>query len=362
MRILRIIGLCGWAALFAACTAPRVKHPEVETPIARKRFAQRLSRVHWQQLEGWQEDTLINVATALHENCLRVKQRSVWQRICTAAKELDTLDSVSTRAFFERHFTPFRLSNPDGTVEGLITGYYEPLVRGARVRRAPYVYPLYRWPPGMARGTALPARAALLRGTLLKGAELVYLDDPVEAFFLQVQGSGRIMMEDGSVMRVGFDGSNGHPYRSIGRWLIEQGELTHGQVTMQGIKAWGRARPQRIDELLNMNPRFIFFKEMPASEHAAADGPTGALGARLTAGRSIAVDPAAVPLGLPVFLSTRHPLSSAPLNRLVFAQDTGSAIKGAVRADYFWGSGDEAGRRAGRMSAPGRMWVLLPRE
>ncbi len=361
MRILRIIGLCGWAALCAACTAPRVQRPDIEIPIAQQRSAPRLTRVHWQQVEGWQEDALMGVTAALDENCLRIGQQSVWQRICAAAKQLDRFDSVATRAFFEQYFTPFQLRNSDGTAEGLVTGYYEPLVRGARVRHAPYLYPLYRWPPGMARKAALPARAALLGSPLLKGAELVYLDDPVEAFFLQVQGSGRIVLEDGSVMRIGFDGSNGHPYRSIGRWLIEQGALTPGQVTMQGIKAWGRAHPQRIDALLNINPRFIFFKALPASG-SAADGPTGAMGAHLTAQRSIAVDPAAVPLGLPVFLSTRHPLSSAPLSRLVFAQDTGSAIKGTVRADYFWGSGDEAGRHAGQMSAPGRMWVLLPRE
>jgi membrane-bound lytic murein transglycosylase A len=202
-----------------------------------------------------------------------------------------------------------------------------------------------------------------MRSAALSGDELVYVDDPIEAFFLQVQGSGRITLDDGSVMRVGYGGTNNQPYTSIGRWLIDQGELTPARATMQGIKAWARAHPTRVDALLDVNPRFVFFKEMPSGEGAldgGADGPVGALGVPLTPERSIAVDPSSIPLGTPVFLQTTRPLTNTPMSRLVFAQDVGSAIKGGVRADYFWGLGDDAGDLAGKMKQGGRMWLLLP--
>lgn len=244
-----------------------------------------------------------------------------------------------------------------------MTGYYEPLLHGARVRRGPYQYPLYRWPAGYQPGAAMPSRAQLERAGVLAGNELVWVDDPIEAFFLQVQGSGRIVLDEGGVMRVSFGGSNNQPYKSIGRWLLDHGELTPAQATMQGIKAWARANPSRVDGLLDTNPRFVFFREMPPADPALASqdqGPIGALGVPLTPQRSIAVDPASIPLGTPVFLQTTRPMTNAPMNRLVFAQDTGTAIKGGVRADYFWGLGDDAGELAGKMKQSGRMWLLLP--
>lgn len=345
-------------------TAPDKKLSAELLSAPRILVPKRLNQVVWEEVDGWQEDSLIGATTALRENCLRVKRLSDWQGVCAAAEQLDELDPEKARAFFERYFTPFQLANKDGSVEGLITGYYEPLLRGSRVRREPYNYPLYRWPKGVPKSALLSERAQLLKSGVLKGAELVYVDDPIEAFFLQIQGSGRIVMENGQVMRVGYSGSNGKPYHSIGRWLIDHGDLTPAQATMQGIKAWARANPARLEEVLGVNPRFVFFKEMPAraDEGAArnrADGPIGALGVRLTPGRSIAVDPSWVALGMPVFLSTRWP-KGGPLKRLVFAQDVGAAVKGAVRADYFWGSGDKAGMLAGTMKAPGRMWILLP--
>ncbi len=286
-----------------------------------------------------------------------------WRRACAAAAQLDDLDVAGTRTFFETYFTPFQLANSDGTLDGLVTGYYEPLLRGARTRRGPYQYPLYRWPAGSRPGTALPPRAELERSGVLAGNELVWVDDPIEAFFLQVQGSGRIALDDGTVMRVGFGGSNNQPYRSIGKWLLDHGELTPVQATMQGIKAWARANPTRVDALLDTNPRFVFFREMPLADPALGSvdvGPIGALGVPLTPQRSIAVDPAWIPLGSAVFLQTTRPFTNTPMNRLVFAQDTGTAIKGGVRADYFWGLGDEAGDLAGKMKQVGRMWLLLP--
>ena len=177
---------------------------------------------------------------------------------------------------------------------------------------------------------------------------------------MQIQGSGRILLEDGSVMRVSFGGTNNQPYKSIGTWLIEHRELSAAQASMQGIRAWARANPGRVDSLLEVNPRFVFFKESMPVAAGDADGPVGALGVPLTPERSIAVDPSAIPLGLPVFLATTRPLTNEPLNQLVFAQDVGSAIKGGVRADFFWGLGDAAGDLAGKMKQAGRMWVLKP--
>jgi membrane-bound lytic murein transglycosylase A len=345
----------------ASCAGNRPPTSGVQAPNLPQATAdRRLTQTSWQQLPGWQDDSLIGALAALRENCVRLGAQALWQRACAAATQLDDLDVGAARSFFESYFTPFQLANSDGTLNGLVTGYYEPLLRGSRVRHAPYLYPLFRWPAGYRPGAALPARAQLERSGVLAGNELVYVDDPIEAFFLQVQGSGRVVMDDGSVMRLGYGGTNNQPYRSIGRWLIDQGELSPAQATMQGIKAWARANPSRVDNLLDVNPRFVFFKAMPESPAEGGDGPIGALGVPLTPERSIAVDTASIPLGTPVFLETTRPLTNTPLNRLVFAQDVGSAIKGGVRADYFWGLGDDAGDLAGRMKQPGRMWLLLP--
>jgi membrane-bound lytic murein transglycosylase A len=357
------------AVLLASCGGGGAIRPVAQQPTLGPAPSQqalataRLTQVSWQQVPGWQDDSLIGATAALRQNCLRVANLPNWRRACSAAERLDDLDVGAARSFFETYFTPFMLANHDGSIDGLVTGYYEPLLHGSRSRHAPCVYPLYGWPRGYRAGAALPPRAQLVRSGLLAGNELVYVDDPVEAFFLQVQGSGRIVLDDGSVMRVGYNGTNNQPYRSIGRWLIDHGELSPAQATMQGIQAWARANPARVDALLDVNPRYVFFREMPSAEgtpSAGADGPIGALGVPLTPERSIAVDPASIPLGTPVFLQTTRPLSNQPMNRLVFAQDVGSAIQGGVRADYFWGLGDEAGDLAGRMKQAGRMWLLLP--
>jgi membrane-bound lytic murein transglycosylase A len=270
------------------------------------------------------------------------------------------------------------LRQPDGGIEGLATGYYEPLLRGSRVQTPRYRYPIYGLPddllildlpafgaePRQARARldgrrVVPyfERAQIESVTApLRGREIAWVDDPVELFFLQIQGSGRLDLEDGSVMRVGYADHNGHPYRSIGRLLIDRGELTPDRASMQGIKAWARQNPDKLRAVLDHNPRYIFFRELPPG----LSGPLGAQGVPLTARRSIAADPRYVPLGAPVFLATTWPLSTRPLNQLMLAQDTGSAIRGAVRADFFWGYGDAAGREAGRMKQALRMWLLLP--
>jgi len=202
-------------------------------------------------------------------------------------------------------------------------------------------------------------RAEIERGLpALAGKELLWVDDPVDLFFLQIQGSGRVQLPSGELVRVGYADQNGQPYKSIGRYLAEQGELKLEQTSMQGIKAWGAANPAKLDALLDRNPSYVFFRELPP----AAGGPVGALGVALTPERSIAVDPRYIPLGAPVFLATTWPGSAQALQRLVLAQDTGGAIRGAVRADYFWGFGEAAGAQAGRMRQSARMWVLLPRD
>jgi membrane-bound lytic murein transglycosylase A len=266
-----------------------------------------------------------------------------------------------------------------------VTGYYEPRIKGSRSRTDRYRYPLYASPDDLLTidlGELFPElRTERVRGRLegkrvvpywsraeiesgkagLSGRELVWVDDPVEAFFVQIQGSGRVELPDRSTMRIGYADQNGHPYRSIGRVLIERGELTLESASMAGIKAWGRQHPVELPSLLDENPSYVFFREIAADPVSGIDGPIGALGVPLAAGRAIAVDPRFLTLGAPVFLATTEPLSSVPLERLVLAQDTGGAIRGALRADFFWGSGDDAGRNAGRMNHGGRMWLLWPK-
>lgn len=333
----------------------------------------------WSALSGWQRDELAAAWPALRASCSTLVRQAAWKRSCEEAAGLGgTPDSSAVRQFFETHFTPWQLTNADGTTTGLVTGYYEPLIRGSRTRSQRSAWPIHGVPQDMLTielGDLYPELKGMrLRGRLVGNKVLPYwnrqqlgerqvpapvllwADDPIELFFLQVQGSGRVQLPDGSLVRIGYADQNGHPYQSIGRWLVSQGELTLDKASMEGIKRWAQDNPQRLNELLNANPSYVFFRETPS----ASGGPVGALGVPLSEGRSIAVDPRSVPLGAPVFLATTYPLSDQPLERLVMAQDTGGAIKGVVRADFFWGFGAEAGREAGKMRQQGRMWVLLP--
>jgi membrane-bound lytic murein transglycosylase A len=320
-------------------------------------------------------------------SCTRLKAQTAWRESCALAEQLPA--GAAVRDFFETNFLPYRVANADGSVQGIATGYYEPLLRGSRRKGGPYRYPLYGVPADLLivdLGEINPELKHLrLRGRLdgrrvvpyfpraeierglpaLSGKELLWVDDPVDLFFLQIQGSGRVRLDTGELVRVGYADQNGQPYKSIGRNLVEQGELKIEQASMQGIKTWGAANPAKLETLLNQNPSYVFFRELPNTESGQTsdmDGPVGALGVPLTPERSIAVDPSRIPLGAPVFLATTWPNSTQPLQRLVLAQDTGGAIRGAVRADYFWGFGEVAGAQAGRMRQSARMWVLLPRE
>jgi membrane-bound lytic murein transglycosylase A len=297
---------------------------------------------------------------------------------------VDARSEKAVRMFIETFLVPYQVVNADGSEDGLVTGYYEPLLRGARKRGGPYQTPLHRAPEdlltidlssvypelrnmrlkGRVVGNKVvpyPSRSEMTQSNALEGKELLWVDDPIEAFFLQVQGSGRVQLDNGKeIVRVAYADQNGHPYKSIGRYLVDKGEMTLDQASAQSIKAWYLANPARRQELLNANPSYVFFREEKISD--AQKGPKGSLGVPLTPERSIAVDPQFVPLGAPVFLSTTQPNRPTPLQRLVVAQDTGGAIRGAVRADYFWGFGTEAGEKAGRMKQRGQLWVLLPRQ
>ena len=301
-----------------------------------------------------------------------------WQDACTASGAVASTDEAAVRAYFEQWFVPNAIRSPDGADTGLITGYYEPLLRGSRKRGGAYQAPLYGVPDDMLTidlASLYPElKGKRLRGRLLgrkvipyssraeivSGKVLLWVDDPVEAFFLEVQGSGRVELPGtGETVRIAYADQNGHPYKAIGRWLVEQGELTSAQATAQGIKAWIAANPSRRQELFNANPSFVFFKEERLPDPKV--GPKGALGVPLTPARSVAIDPRLLPLGAPVFLATTYPNGGAALERLVMAQDTGGAIRGAVRADFFFGFGDEAMENAGRMKQPGQLWVLMPK-
>lgn len=334
----------------------------------------------WDALPGWRADDPAHAWGALLASCDALVRQNAWREVCAAAAQAGQPDREAARRFFESRFTAYQILEADGGAEGLITGYYEPLLRGSRRPSARYRYPVYGVPDDLLvvdlaelhpelKGMRLRGRIEGRRivpyydraqiedgSAAVRGTEIAWAEDAIELFFLHVQGSGRIRLDDGTMLRVGFAEHNGHPYRSIGRWLIERGELSLEQASMQGIKAWARRNPGRVPALLNHNASYVFFRELPGD----AGGPPGALGVPLTAGRSIAVDPRIVPLGAPVFLATTWPNSVKPLNRLMLAQDTGSAIRGVLRADFFWGHGEDAAREAGRMRQRVRMWVLLP--
>jgi len=341
-----------------------------------------LQKAAWSDLLGWQDDDTSLAWEALLRSCDAIRDKVGWQDVCKSARAVAYTDRETARAFFEMHFQPYRVIDGNGYDEGLITGYYEPLLRGSRASDGHYRYPVYGIPDDLLvidlaelypelQGKRLRGRvegrrvvpyyerSQIERGSgALAGKELVWVDDPIELFFLQIQGSGRVVLETGETLRLGYADHNGHPYRSIGRRLVDQGDLPLERASMQGIKEWARRNPARVRELLDHNASYVFFRELPGD----LPGPIGALGVPLTARRSIAVDPRIVPLGAPVFISTTFPLTTEPLNRLMLAQDTGGAIRGAVRADFFWGFGEDAAREAGRMKQALRMWVLLPHE
>jgi len=402
----------GWLAaawvtlLVAACQTPPPPAPppaptSTPTPTVKTLTQARYEKAAADALPQVSDADLAAAWPALLQSCRSFERsnarREAWAEPCRHALAVPAKDIAAQRAFLAQRLDAYRVLSvtlEDGSTEprllgtetrGRITGYYEPLLNGSRSRAAPFVVPLHRPPADLLTidlSSLYPELANLrLRGRLqpsdkgtrvvpywpraelneerLRGTELVWVDDAIEAFFLQIQGSGRVRLRDGSMIRVGYADTNGHPYRSIGRLLIDRGELTLEQASMQGIAAWARANPKRAAELLNQNPSYVFFRELPLGDPNA--GPVGALGVPLTPGYSVAVDPRFIPLGAPVLVETSHPASGAPLQRLMLAQDTGGAIRGPLRFDFFWGFGADAATPAGRQRHDVQAWLLVPR-
>ncbi|MCK6449977.1 MAG: MltA domain-containing protein [Alphaproteobacteria bacterium] len=353
-----------------------------------------LAPVSFSALPGWGEDDAGAALGAFARSCTRLDGQSPerplaaeapsagtvaqWRALCAAVPAKP--DKAAAQAFIERWFQPYRAANNDDP-SGLFTGYYEAELKGARGRDGRFTTPLYRVPNDLVladlgqfaaefKGRSIAGRVeggrlvryadrAAIDGGLLegKGLELLWVDDPVDAFFLHVQGSGKVLLPDGSATRVGFAGHNGHGFVPIGRMLIDSGKIPREKMSMQAVRDWLRANPDEARALMHKNPRYIFFREV-----AGGDGPVGAQGVALTPGRSLAVDRRYVPLGVPIWLDTTMPGSTdKKLRRLVVAQDTGGAILGPVRGDFFWGAGEKALEEAGRMRSKGGYYLLLPK-
>ena len=338
----------------------------------------------WSELPGWETDNVQEVWQAFLESCRALRFQAEWAAPCTAAQTVPADSPTSIRAYFESAFEPYKIVKRTGSSRedtGLVTGYFEPLLYGSRTPSARFVAPLYAPPPDLltvdlaalypelkgkrVRGRlegnkVVPyyTRGELSTDLALKGHEIVWIDSAFEAMMLEVQGSGRVQLPDGKVIRLQYADQNGQPYHSIGRYLVTIGELTVEQANLPGIRGWLMAHPERLREVLDANPSVVFFSEASLGDPNL--GPKGAQGIPLTTGRSIAVDPTWIPLGTPVFLATTLPDSGEPLQRLVIAQDTGGAISGAPRADYFCGSGPQAADLAGRMRQQGSLWLLWP--
>ena len=341
----------------------------------------------WEEIDGLNQDDVSLAWPAWMQSCSTLINRPMWQKVCNVATQLNSQtankpSAEAVQAYFKQNFLVYKTTNADGTESGLITGYYEPLLRGSHTKSEKYSHPLYETPSDLITvelDSQFPElKYKRVRGRLVgnklvpyysraeiesevspfKGREFIYIDDIIDVFYLQIQGSGLVQLDNGEQVHVGYDNQNGHAYNSIGRLLIERGELTSASASMDGIKNWAKNNPTKLRELLESNPSYVFFRELPAG----LPGPLGALGVPILAERVVAVDPKFVPLGAPVFLSTTEPNSAKPLKRLMMAQDTGGAIKGGVRADFFWGAGFEAGKLAGAMKQTGKIWVLLPKE
>jgi membrane-bound lytic murein transglycosylase A len=363
-----------------APSAPAAPTPPTPTPEVEYRG--RLQPASWVEIPDWRREPLRDSLLAFVRGCEALARQATWQAACAAAAAVPPGSSEQDIAsFFESQFDPFQVINADESTSGMVTGYYEPLLRGSRTRTPKYRYPIYAVPQDLLvidlssvypdlkhkrlRGRIEGNRVVpyLARGDIdkdpapLKGLEIAWVDDAVDLFFLHIQGSGQVQLENGERVRVGYADQNGHPFRSLGRLLIQKNELPPERASMQGIKDWARRHPAKVQRFMNENPSFVFFRELPGD----LPGPIGSLGVPLTAERSIAVDPRVIPLGVPVYLATTWPNSPQPLNRLMVAQDTGGAINGGVRADFFWGFWDAAGSQAGKMRQAGRMWVLLPK-
>lgn len=355
-----------------------------------------LSASRFSDLPGWKLENFKNLGQAYTRSCNHIVKKDAqklfgadlkfgkaqeWQIACRKFKKVNVNNTASVRTFFEQNFIPHSVSAGRDT-EGLFTGYYEASLNGSRTRHGAYQYPLRARPDdlvmvdlgafrkelkgqriaGRVRGGKLKpyeTHKEILAGKLPKSQDkpLIWVDSPVDAFFIQIQGSGIVALDDGSVMRVGYAGQNGHPYYAVGRELVKSGELTKGNVSLQSIQEWMETNPDKAQDLMTTNKSYVFFRELKG------EGPVGGEGIALTAQRSLAIDRSIIPYGMPVWLSAEHPdkASDKMMHRMMVTQDTGGAIRGPVRGDFFWGYGEQAEKSAGPMKSKGRYWFLLPK-
>ena len=384
-----------WLLLVGLAGCDGFLKEEPKTPTGKEPARMSLSPVSLSQLPGWQEGRQQEAWLALGRSCEKFAKlppetnigsgavpmtAADWAEPCREINLSVGLNADQARDLLNRHFQAYRVSDQTGKKQGLFTGYFEAELEGARTADTNFAHPIFAKPSDLVsvdlggfasdlKGRQLvgqvkngkvrpyPERGTIEAGLLDgKGLELAYAADPVDVFLLQVQGSGRVKLNDGTVMRVGFAAHNGQPYKSIGRHLIDQGELKPHEASWDGIRRWLEENPGKQKELFAVNPRFIFFREIKG------EGPIGSQGVALSPGRSLAVDRRHIPMGVPVWLDTVWPSQhDKPLRRLMVAQDTGGAIKGVVRGDFFWGYGDEALKFAGKMKSPGSYYLLLPK-
>ena len=363
------------------CDCPKIKTEKED--LAKIPDYGLLKKSDWSAIESsFESDNVLHTWTAWLRSCSVLKQKDAWKKVCDLAEDIKEPSDENIKNYFKKYFNLYSATNMDGSDTGTITGYYQPILKGSKVKTSHYKVPLYTTPKDLITvdlSEVYPElKAKRLRGKLagnklipylsraeidgqgspLAGNEIVWVEDPVEAFFLEIQGSGIIQLDNGEAMQIGYADQNGYPFKAIGSTLVQKKEITLAEASMEGIKNWARKNITKLREFLNMNASYVFFRKLPND----LPGPIGALGVSIEAERSVAIDPKFIPLGAPVFLSTTQPNTSEPLERLMVAQDTGGAIRGGVRADFYWGSGDEAGHKAGSMKQQGKIWILLPRD
>ena len=355
-------------ALFGGCAAKIEQKPSVSKA--------KLQKVEWEDIENFSKDNLNEAFDVFKKDCKVSRKDKNLDSVCIKAL---TSSSIDSKKFFTTNFTPYKLISPKGDDKGLITGYYEPLLYGNRFKTPKYKYPVYATPSDLLvvdLASVYPSlEGKTVRGKLVDGTikpyptreeiesmnpqksrvlkPICYVDDKIDLFFLQVQGSGRVQLPNGRFINLAYGGQNGRKYHSIGKELIKRGYIKKEDISLQSIKKWAKKNPALVDEILNTNQSYVFFQQ---SEKTA----TGSLGVELVANRNIAVDTRYIPLGYPVFLETTNPITDKPYEQLMIAADRGGAIKGTIRADIFFGYGLEAKKLAGNMKQQGTMYILLP--